>query len=401
MARLPYAIVFCTYTALMNTALTDLSIRKLTPPASGQDFHHDASMPNFGVCVSYGGTKSFFVIATINGRRKRITIGRYPIISLAEARTKAKTILAEIMLDKYEDTQPKKVFLFKDVMEEYLKVHCARNNRPSTAKEIERQLRKHFRPRFKNISLEEIDTSHINRSIDRLLKTPSEANHAFGVIRKFFSWTRERGYIKHSPCEGMKMPAKRNSRDRYLNDDELRKVWETANLVGHPYGTLVNLLLLTGQRRSEIVGLKWSWIDEKEKTLTFPKDFTKTGVIHTIPLTPMMMDVFETIPRLNDHLYPAYGRTKGTFQGFSKCKRRFDDECPIDHWTLHDLRRTFATHLASLRVQPHIIERILNHSSGTISGVAAIYNRFSYQDEMREAMMLWEQKLENFTLVKV
>ena len=107
----------------------------------------------------------------------------------------------------------------------------------------------------------------------------------------------------------------------------------------------------------------------------------------------MMEAVFNSTDCVNDQIFPAEGKPSGTFSGFSKCKKRFDLDCPIEHWTLHDLRRTFATHLASLRVPPHIIERILNHSSGTISGVAAIYNRFSYQDEMREAIMLWEMKL--------
>ena len=112
----------------------------------------------------------------------------------------------------------------------------------------------------------------------------------------------------------------------------------------------------------------------------------------------MMMKVFEEIPCTSDHIFPAEGKPKGTFQGFSKCKRRFDEACPLPRWTLHDLRRTFATHLASLRVAPHVIERILNHSSGTISGVAAIYNRFSYQDEMRESMLLWEKKLADMSV---
>ena len=391
---------FGTYMVLMKTALTDLSLRKLSLPRKGQVFRHDISHPNFGVCVSYGGTKSFFVLTRVNGRKKRITLGRYPAVSLAEARAKAKTILAEITLGTYEDESASKKIIFKEALEDFLIMHCAQHNRPSTARETERQLRKHFLPSLKNMALDDIDQRHITRVVDRLLKTPSEANHAFGVIRKFFSWTRERGYLKHSPCDGMKMPARKNNRDRYLNDEELAQVFTTAKATGHPYGTLVQLLLLTGQRRSEIVGCQWNWIDASAKTITFPRDFTKTGVIHTIPLTPMAEAVLETIPRLNDHLYPAHGKSTGTFQGFSKCKRRFDEECPLPRWTLHDLRRTFATHLASLRVPPHVIERILNHSSGTISGVAAIYNRFSYQDEMREAMMIWEKKLSKLSLME-
>ncbi len=374
--------------------LTDPTVKNLKLPEKGQVSYWDVSLSGFGVRVSQGGTKSFVLMFGERNSRKRITLGRYPILSLADARTKAREILANLMLGTYEDPRSPASTLFKDAVDSFLKLHCAQHNRASTAKETERQLRKHYYPSFKNLPLEEIRTRHITRVLDRLVrKTPSEANHAFGVIRKFFSWTKERGYLQHSPCEGMKMPARKKSRDRFLNDNELAQVWSTAIATGHPYGALVQLLLLTGQRRSEIVGLRWDWIDEGQKTITFPKDFTKTGVIHTIPLTATMAKVIDTIPRMKDHLFPAEGKATGTFSGFSKCKRRFDKDCPIGHWTLHDLRRTFATHLASLRVAPHVIERILNHSSGTISGIAAIYNRFSYQDEMREAMLLWENKL--------
>ena len=165
---------------------------------------------------------------------------------------------------------------------------------------------------MKNLSIDEITPVHINRVIDKLLRrTPSEANHAIGVIRKFFSWTKERVMLKYSPCDGMKMPARKNSRDRFLDDEELSQVFETARTTGYPYGNLVQLLLLTGQRRSEIVGLKWSWIDDVQKTITFPKDFTKTGVIHTIPLTPMMEAVFNSTDCVSDQVFPAEGKSSG------------------------------------------------------------------------------------------
>ena len=129
-----------------------------------------------------------------------------------------------------------------------------------------------FSSHHENIPIDEITPAHINRVIDKLLRrTPSEANHAFGVIRKFFSWTKERGMLAYSPCDGMKMPARKNSRDRFLDDEELAQVFATARSTGYPYGNLVQLLLLTGQRRSEIVGLKWSWIDDVQKPSPSPK----------------------------------------------------------------------------------------------------------------------------------
>ena len=174
----------------MSATLTDLSIRKLPAPERGQTAYYDSVLPNFGVRVSHGGTRSFFVLVMIKGRRKRITLGPYPTIKLADARKKARDVLAEVRLGTYDDGLGGTDIRFKDALEDFLVLHCAQRNRPSTAKETERQLRKHFLPKLRNMGLEEIRPQHITSILDRLHDRPSEANHSFGVIRKFFPGLR-------------------------------------------------------------------------------------------------------------------------------------------------------------------------------------------------------------------
>jgi integrase len=156
----------------------------------------------------------------------------------------------------------------------------------------------------------------------------------------------------------------------------------------------VQLLLLTGQRRVEIGSLRWSYIDETERTITLPGTLTKNHREHTFPFGGMAAGILASVPRMGDTLFPARGHDEVPFSGWSKSKPKLDRLCGAEHWTLHDLRRTFATQLAGLGVAPHVIERLLNHASGRISGVAAVYNRYAYLTEMREAVSRFETKLE-------
>jgi integrase len=144
--------------------------------------------------------------------------------------------------------------------------------------------------------------------------------------------------------------------------------------------------------------IKWEWIDEAERTITLPASLTKNKRTHKFPYGRIVAEILERLPQQGEYLFPAArdqvkGKPATVFNGWGKPKATFDDLCNVSNWQLHDLRRTFATNLASLGVAPHVVERILNQSSGTISGVAAIYNQFKYMDEMRAAIEIWEQRL--------
>ena len=369
----------------MRTTLTDLTIRNLKAPEQGQRMYLDKNLPGFGVRVSQGGTKTFTLM---HGPRRELTkIGRFPILSLASARDQARNILAEEQLGIRRPKAPR----FDEALDLFITKHCEAKNRARTAAETDRLLRKHFLPSLRNSTLDDISSARISGILDDLIDTPSTARHAFVAVRTFLRWCAKRGYIANSPIALMDAPASATSRDRVLKDAELVAIYRKALSQGRTGGNIVRLLILTGQRRGEIGALRGEWIDRTSRTVTLPSEITKNGRAHTFPYGDMVAAIVENLPT-GGFLFPARGAdNERSYNGWSKLKTSVDPG--VAAWTLHDLRRTFATNLASLSVPPHVIERLLNHSSGMISGVAAIYNRFSYLAEMRAAVECWERHL--------
>ena len=189
--------------------------------------------------------------------------------------------------------------------------------------------------------------------------------------------------------EHLQLPARLKPRSRILSDDELRAVYLAAD--SSVFGSIVRLCILLGQRRSEIGSLRWDWIDREARTIAFPAEVIKNNRVHVIPYVGIAEEIFASIPVLSEHLFPGRD-ANATFQGWSKSKRVLDLKSGVKDWTIHDLRRVFSTRVAAY-AQPHVLERILNHSAGQISGVSRIYNQFQYMEEMREALQKWESRL--------
>lgn len=364
-------------------SLTDLQIKKLKAPDQGQKTYFDDRLKGFGVRVSQGGSKSFVVL--YGPKRKRKTIGRYPEMTLAEARTIAKRTQAEIALDDGTTELPSSSISFTEARDAFLRDSDERT-RERTAQEYRRLLLRHFDI---NKPISEVTRQDIVNPIDTLKRTPSEQKHAFVAVRTMFNWCRKRGLIETSPVPPLTF--KSQSRSRILSDHELCAVWRRAEAFGYPYGPIVQLLILTGQRRGEIAALRRSWI--RDHVIHFPGSVTKNGRDHTLPLGSSAMTVIEGLPDLGDLIFPSRLSDERSFNGWSKCKRKFDQELGFCDYTLHDLRRTFSSNLAKMGVPIHLTERLLNHVSGTMNGVAGIYNRYSYSAEMADAINEYETRL--------
>ena len=373
--------------------LSDLSIRALPVPPKGAKLYYDSSAPpGFGVRVSRGGTRTFVLV---HGSDRTYTkIGRYPIITLAQARTAAREILAKETLGLARPEAPP----FDEAIELFIAKHCQPHNRPSSATETARLLRKHFIPRFRHRPIDEVGARLVSEVLDELLDRPSIARHAFVALRTFFRWSVRRGLIEASPIALMDAPPAAASRERVLTDQELVALYQQALAIGYAGGRITQLLILTGQRRGEIGALRSEYMDSEARTITLPGGLTKNGRVHTFPYGDMTAGILEKRPN-NGFLFPARG-SEGTksYCGWSKLKASLDPS--VANWTFHDLRRTFATKLAELGVAPHVIERLLNHVSGTVSGVVAIYNRHAYLSEMRNAVLKWEQHLDSLLSLK-
>jgi len=379
----------------MPKNLTDASIRAAPLPERGQVTITDASLANFGVRVSQGGSKTFVVML---GGGRRQTIGHYPLMSLADARREAKRILAEKQLGKVRP----RFTAWDDAKDRYLSTSQAR---PKTLYDYRRQLA-HFP--FARTALADVTAHDILKHLKGL--PTSEKRHAFAAVRTFMKWCVYEHLIDRSPCESLKAPPDNQSRERVLSVDELKAVWKATGDPYTPYNAIVRLLILTGQRRGEIAALQWEWINEQERTITFPSSVTKNKRTHTIPYGDMVAAVLETIPRFQDcpYVFPAARqRNEKTtvFNGFSKAKtaldlqltikmRKVDNNFTITPWTLHDIRRSYSSIMASLGVPQVVVEKLLNHvSGGTLSPIAATYNRYNYLSEMQQAILHFESHL--------
>lgn len=362
--------------------LTDVSIRALALPQKGQRTYFDGLLSNFGCRVSQGGSRSFVV--QLGADRQLVTIGRYPVISLAEAREIAKRLLAERTLGKFRPH----LMSWDEAVDLFLSI-CEQKNKPRTVRDYRRILKRHFP--FGHKRLSEITPQEINHRIDKLRKTPSEQNHTIAAIKIFFRWAARRHYVDRSPCEGLQV-IKRPARRRTLADWELAAVYRSAGALGYPFGSIVQLCILTGQRRSEIAWLRRSYL--KGNTATFPPSLTKNNREHKFPICETARTIIDKAPSLDDLVFSGVHKGR-VFTDWGKQKRALDAALKasgydLEHWTLHDLRRTFASGLAALDVRIEVIEKLLNHVSGIFGGVTGIYQRHSYMDEMREAVSLWE-----------
>lgn len=362
--------------------LTDLLIKNLKAPERGQKTYFDDTLRGFGVRISQGGSKTFVVM--VGRDRKLTTLGRYPDTALADARRRAKTVQGA-----YRPSDPSKApsVTFSDAVGRFV-FDTGLRAKKRTVEEYERLLKRHFAFDKK---LDEVTRQDIVEALSKVRHVPSIEQHAFVAVRTMMNWCVRQGLLATSPVPPLRF--KSTSRSRVLTDAELKAVWNRAEEVGYPFGTIVQLLILTGQRRGEIAGLRRSWISKDE--ITFPEGFTKNKREHRLPLGQTAKRLIEGLPKETDQLFPARGEGKEElpFNGWSKAKAEFDKPLGIAPYTLHDLRRTFASNLARLGTPVHVTERLLNHLSGTISGVAAVYNRHDYWDEMTVAFSRHEKHL--------
>jgi integrase len=339
--------------------------------------YFDDATPAFGIRV---GKNRHTWIVQRGVDRRIIRVGHYPAMTLSEARTKGKHLLASTQLNHDRVS-------FEQAYELFKKTHIP-GLKPRTQVDYKRFLDRYYAPTLSKRRLDAI-TSHMVLAItDELVGTPAEQSHAIAIGKTFFKWCVRRNYLNRSPLEGATLP-KQQSRDRVLTDDELVAVWRAAERYDGNFGTIVRLLILTGMRRGECAAIQTSWI--QNNTLTIPKEVTKNGREHQFPIGALATTALNSSQTENGLLFPA--RVNGNtqpFSGFSQSKKNFDKLLNTAPWTLHDLQRTFATNLARLGVAPHIIERLINHVTGTINGVAAIYNRANYMSEMRDAVTKYE-----------
>jgi integrase len=387
----------------------------------------DGLLVGLYLVVQPSGAKSFAVRYRYAGQPRKLTLGAFPAITLEAARdiggkalraaaegrdpaTEKQSAKGDAKRQAAEEVRGKRD-LYENVARDFIERHAMKSNRATTWRETARILGLRPSPddptKLVDIGgrkIQEISKRDIVALLDAVNDrgSPIMANRVLSAVRKLFNWCLARDTIQVSPCTLVTPPAPERSRDRVLTDDELRMVWNAADGDGRPFGPLVKLLVLTGQRLSEVGGMRWQEIDLANKLWTLPPERVKNGKNgqrHEVPLSDAAVAIIEALPRIKTTKGFVFAtRRDAAVSGFSRAKDRLDAailaaipegaKAP-EHWTFHDLRRTMASGMAPLGTAMHVVEKILNHSSGTFAGVAGVYQRYDFYNEKRIALAAW------------
>jgi len=368
----------------------------------------DDQLKGFGLRCQ-GEQRTWIVQYRIGFKQRRVSLGAVAVLSASDARKMAKDKLADVtkgndpQLAKIEERAAAKVTL-RSVIDLYLAAHQAKL-RPGSLYELRRYLLKYW-DTLHRLPIDKIEQKFVAarlREIEngsaRLRKIKNSngrvtAAHARTALSCLFTWAMREGLCQANPVTNTHNPGKGiEPRNRVLDDSELAAVWNACR--DDDFGRIIRLLILSGQRMREVGGMAWAELDDDNAKWSIPGDRTKNKRDHELILPAAAWAIIAKVPRrTNPNLF---GRSKRGFAGYPDGKALLDQRCKLAHWTIHDIRRTVATGMADLGIQPHIIEQVLNHQSGHKRGVAGIYNRSSYQREVKTALALWSDHITSIT----
>jgi integrase len=401
--------------------LTATTIRTAAiPVGKSEAIFFDDDVPGFGLRVREQGSRTFIFQYKLGTKQARMSLGAASALNIGDVRKTAENLHARVKLghdpaNEKSDARVKAAQTFAATVAQFLDTLRPRY-RPRAFAEIERHLTKNAADLDK-MQVAKITRHDIASVIEAVTKNNGAvtANRTRTSLSTFYSWAMQRGHADVNPVIGTEKN-KEQSRDRVLTPAELRIIWNAAG--ADDYGSIVKLLALTGQRESEIGSLRRTEINEA--LIILPPERTKNRRPHVVPLSPAALAIVAA-QELRDDRDLIFGRGEGGFAGWSKSKERLDERIKkanggkaIAHWTLHDLRRSFATYAGGglpahqfeklsardkelargLGILPHVIEAILNHVSGHKAGVAQVYNRSTYEKEKRDALEAWATHLQ-------
>ena len=410
----------------MPRKLTPQFIRSMEPPASGNRIEWDTDEKGLGIRITAAGHRAFVLRYVADGRERRLTLGEFPALGLTAAREMARERKGEVIKGAdplAEKAAARNVPTLGSTIAEYLAGREAgtigKRLRPKSLVEMRRYLELHWQP-LHAMRLAEVSRRDIKDRLDKLQAGSGTvaANRARAALLLMLNWAVSEERIAANPVALTKpYDERRRGPDgeaiddaRHLSNDEIELLWRATERPGD-YGAIIRLLLLTGQRREEVAGMRWSELDLDRALWSLPKERTKNGLRHDVPLSDAALIILHGVQRRPSRDL-LFGEGKGGFSGWSQAKDRLDAriaaararaagiEAPdaaaltahaLAPWRLHDLRRTVVTGMAEIGVQPHVIEAVVNHVSGHKAGVAGVYNRATYAAEKRVALQRWTE----------
>ena len=371
--------------------LTDVVVRSMTAGERQTD-HWCVTLRGFGVRVSPGGRKTFIVRYRLAGRRRRVSLGVYPAVSLADARRNAKRVLGDVArgqdpAQRHEDVR--RAGTFKDLSQAYLEKHAQAKKR--SWREDRRIIASELLPAWKDTRAAEIHRRDVRELLETIAERPAPimANRVLALVRKIFNFGIAREIVEFNPCAQLERPGKERQRDRVLSDDEIRTLWTKLDGEQPQMAAAFRLRLVTAQRGAEVFDMRWSDLDLDERWWTIPGSDTKNGLSHRVPLNDLAVGILsalrgrirEDVPEPPYVLIGARGRRQR-----GEATRRLG----LRDFRGHDLRRTAASRMASIGIQRLVLGKVLNHVE---RGVTAVYDRHAYDAEKRAALDAWSREL--------
>ena len=382
----------------MENKFSDRYIKSIEP----KKYIYDIREPNghgFAIRIFPSGKKSWTFLYTYLSRKRRMTLGKYPTISLANARIKHREALIILEKDKKDPGLEKQKAILesrnsstiKALIEEYLEKYAKVYKR--TWKEDQRILYKDILRPWGNRKVHDITRRDIIRLLDKIKErgSPITANRTLACIRKMFNFAVERAILNLSPCQIIATPSKENSRERYLNAKEIKIFWDGLKIVSMSEALKLALkfLLTTAQRKTEVISAEWNEIDFAANIWTIPAQKAKNNLAHRVPLSNLALDLLHEIKKLSGDsiwLFPSE-KTNTSIRGQSLNRalyRNLHMFSNVEGFCVHDCRRTAATHMASLLIPIDTISRILNHTRNNVT--EQYYIKHSYDNEKRNAL---------------
>jgi integrase len=371
----------------------------------------DEDQKGLALRISPSGVKSWSVCYWRNGRMERMTLGVYPSLKLAEARTRARDVLHDVSHGedpRAEKIQKREAGTFQELAELYIEEHVKPNKAPRSLVEDQRQIDAYLLPVWKYTKAADVTIDDVETLLDGLKKNaPVQANRTRSLVRHIFRWAlskrsyRRRFALTVNPAADVPKPAKEESRTRVFTDPELKAIWKACDEIG-TVGELFKLQLLTAARPGEVSEMEWAELELERAIWTQPGTKTKNGKVHVVPLSPQTVRILENLkgkqaklknPRKRESRYVFFNPRNPdvAITWLQKAASRVKEKGALAEFRPHDLRRTVATRTAEMGVPDPVLKMILNHSLG--NDITGVYNQYKYFDERQQALDAWAVRL--------
>jgi len=380
---------------------TDRTLKALKPPPRPKQLDYfDESLPGFGLRVSYNGRKSWIVLYRCNGLKGRLTLGRFDVVPLAEAREQARDALKAAGRGHdpaVKKSRDREALTFKQLADRYIEEYARPKKR--TWRKDRRLLDSNLIPALGRQKAHMVTRADLRTELNKVKSRPApvEANRTFEVVRRLFNWAIEQEILTENPVLKLPRPAEETPRERTLTPDELQTFWHALDDASPIVRGVFRLMLLSAQRRNEVSRMRWADLDRREGWWNIPAELTKTKRPYRVPLTLAMLTIIEEIEKLSFDPEWVFPRAEGggpvPETNVTRPFRRLIKDTGVAHFMPHDILHTVTSYMTSMGISEFDVGKVRHHTSRDSKVTTSRYNHYQYDREKRRALDLWNTRL--------